>query len=54
MAIMLSGCKGNNMHIIGIEDRMKAGKKSKYVEANHKGQWERDSLAQIHQSRKNY
>lgn len=26
MVIMLSGCKGNNMHIIGIEDKIKAAK----------------------------
>lgn len=49
MVIMLSRCMGNNMHIIVIEDKIKAAKKSKYVEANHKGQWERDSLLQIHQ-----
>lgn len=26
MVIMLSGCTGNNMHIIGIENKIKAAK----------------------------
>lgn len=55
MVIMLSGFPDNIMHIISVEDKIKAEKNTpKRVEANHRGQRERDSLIQIHQWQMNY
>lgn len=31
MVIMLSECRGNNMHIIGIEDKIKAAKNQRML-----------------------